>query len=259
MDAQSFYSKRLKTLQNATIAFGLGSSGYFGDLQDEIVIPFWAGTLDVSFRLDNSIRLRSAFTLYSIRASDSNSGNTDFIERNLSFQAVNLEWHVGFVFDLIPTHRNYAFRPLVTPFLFVGIGFSTNHPTTKLDGKRHALRPLRTEGVRYPGVIGVLPLGIGVRFKANREISVVSELGMRFTNSDYLDDVSTVYEDPQLLSSELTRSLADRSQEVGAQARSVGQIRGNPRRNDNYLIWTVKLEGNWLAVFGTTRKGPKFR
>jgi hypothetical protein len=42
------------------------------------------------------------------------------------------------------------------------------------------------------------PLTVGFKYAINSDINVFAELGYRFTNTDYLDDVSTNYADPTL-------------------------------------------------------------
>ncbi|MFW5761504.1 MAG: hypothetical protein ACOCXH_11035, partial [Cyclobacteriaceae bacterium] len=58
----------------------------------------------------------------------------------------------------------------------------------------------------------------------------------------YLDDVSTVYPDPSSLSSDLARTLSDRSEEIGFDRREVGSIRGHSDNNDGYFLGTIKVE-----------------
>ena len=41
------------------------------------------------------------------------------------------------------------------------------------------------------------PLTVGVKYAINSDLNVFGEIGYRFTNTDYLDDVSTTYAGPE--------------------------------------------------------------
>ena len=73
--------------------------------------------------------------------------------------------------------------------------------------KNKNLRPLRTEGQGMPGdtmfapgttygpVAICIPMGIGIKKAFNGNGGIKLEFGFRFTNTDYLDDVSGNYYD----------------------------------------------------------------
>ena len=74
-------------------------------------------------------------------------------------------------------------------------------------GVKYGLRDLRTEGQGAPGdtlfapgttyspVAICIPMGIGIKKAFNGNGGIKLEFGFRFTNTDYLDDVSTNYYD----------------------------------------------------------------
>ena len=74
-------------------------------------------------------------------------------------------------------------------------------------GARHPLRVLRTEGQGTPGdtlfaldqtygpIAMCIPIGIGIKKAFNGNGGIKLEFGFRFTNTDYLDDVSSNYYD----------------------------------------------------------------
>lgn len=232
---------------------GIGMSGYYGDLNDQLITPYFAASVDHSYRLAPSLSFRSSFSLYTIRAADKDSKDQDLANRNLSFEAVNLELYGAFVLDLIPV-KAYEKRPRLAPYFFIGAGLTTNNPTAKINGKRHALRPLMTEGNEYPGTVLVVPVGIGARLKVTRLVSLIVEYGYRFSDTDYLDDVSTVYPDPDLLPNDLSRQFSDRSPELGLAPRSPGNQRGNPGVKDDYMILSFRLETLFFELFSQKRK-----
>ena len=85
----------------------------------------------------------------------------------------------------------------------------------------HKLRPLHTEGQGYEGlslgddfnvpgkgfkagktykpVAICIPLGLGIQKAFNQNIGIKAELGIRYTFTDYIDDVSGLYYDKNLL------------------------------------------------------------
>ena len=125
------------------------------------------------------------------------------------------------------------------------LGVGTNNPWVEL-------QPLGTEGQGslshpekgdlYPLSQVVVPLGIGVKLSLGEKFSLIAEYGIRKTFTDYLDDVSGVYANPDELSS-LSADLADRTnygelyQPEGINGTSYGLQRGNPTDKDWYSVF----------------------
>ena len=62
-------------------------------------------------------------------------------------------------------------------------------------GVKYKLRPLQTEGKSYNNIAICVPAGFGIKKAFNSQGGIKLEAGYRFTNTDYLDDVSDVYYD----------------------------------------------------------------
>jgi hypothetical protein len=134
-----------------------------------------------------------------------------------------------------------------------GVGVVIFQPKAKLGSDWEKLRPLGTEGQLIPGADGkyglaslVIPFGIGYKFKVNSKTTLCIDFSFRKSFTDYLDDVSTVYADPNQLQhygGDKAVTLADRSF-AGA---SPGQTRGNPASNDSYFIIGLKLEKRYFS------------
>ena len=62
-------------------------------------------------------------------------------------------------------------------------------------GVKYKLRPLQTEGKSYNNIAICFPAGFGIKKAFNSQGGIKLEAGYRFTNTDYLDDVSDVYYD----------------------------------------------------------------
>ncbi len=157
---------------------------------------------------------------------------TDLIEANL-------------IADWRPFSRSVGFNRF---YIYGGIGGIYYQPKAKYNDEWIKLRTLGTEGQYLENGTGpyseldlVVPFGLGYKFKLGKSISLVVDLGARKTFTDYLDDVSTFYVDPTLLAEangDLSPILADRS----ITANAIGSQRGDPDKNDHYLILGFKLE-----------------
>ena len=246
VEAQDFYAHRHE--EQTYFSFGLGAAGYYGDLQDEIIlIPLPALTAEISHRIAPAVRLKGGVSWFFLNATDRNSPNEDFQIRNLSFASNNLEMAASLEFHFFRQY-SHGLRALINPFFVIGVGLVTVSPTAKYQGKRHALRPLRTEVISYSATTTTIPIGFGVRFKVNKHTTLIAEFAYRFTRSDYLDDVSSVYPDLEELPP-LVKALSDRRQELGYPVAHEGSIRGNPDNNDGYYLLNLRLEGMFSKVF----------
>lgn len=300
-DAQSFYSRRRD--RTWMFSFGAGVSTYHGDLHDVFYDGLGSavgGNIGVGLRkkLGSQMSVRLDLNYYQISGSDAASGAYDGRDpsqrngsregqrdtrwvRNLSFEATNLEASLMFTFNLIPVNGGYNRRPVINPYIMFGIGITTNnpmgdHPTHGLVNLRH----LNTEalpGQGYSGTVMVVPIGLGIRLKANQYIDILIEAGRRFLFTDYLDDVSTVYPSLDELAAAdrigdftVAQDLFDRATEgVDLEGnpllpRPAGATRGNPEKNDAYYMFQIRLEmylpDNFLnQLFSPSRRKPKFR
>ena len=88
-------------------------------------------------------------------------------------------------------------------------------------------------------------LGVGVKFVVHRQLNIGIEGAIRYTATDYLDDVSSTYYDfsqEGVEASSLTLAMADkRLNEMNGRP---GFIRGNPENKDVYmgLIFSVNYK-----------------
>ena len=153
------------------------------------------------------------------------------------------------------------------PYFFAGIGAFWFNPQGRdpgLNGAWVDLRPLHTEGEGLPGgpkqysTFAVsAPLGIGFKYPINRQLSVGMEISIHLTTSDYIDDASGKYYDPNLFKLNESPSLAPQSirladpsldHNLGGNS-APGQERANPSSKDaimytmfnlNYKIYTKR-------------------
>ncbi|QRR04232.1 porin family protein [Dyadobacter sandarakinus] len=238
---------------------GLGIAYYTGDLRDGVNMKHLglgpSISLGALYRLTEHVSARGELRFYQVSADQKYSKN---YQNNLSFRTRNPDLNIGIQAELFSFNN----QPKVNPYLFGGLGFTLLNPKAKLDNQWYKLAPLRTEGVKYSRLPLVFTAGIGVSVKTTNRLSLGAELCNNFVNSDYLDDVSTVYPNPDLLPGDLARRLSDRAPEIGEQPRQPGWNRGSAKNKDSYLFLQMRatyLIGNrQQALERKKTRCPKF-
>lgn len=185
-----------------------------------------------------------------IEGADHLSTNPGRRGRNLSFQNDIFELElVGqvFFYEVPDLGRTYRYRNDFKMYAFAGIAGFYHSPKAHVDGKAIPLRPLMTEGVKYGPINASIPLGIGLFFTIEKKHRIGWEFNWRTTFTDYLDDVSTVYIDPDLLASDEAREMANRRDELPDDVEGIpdyrnyepGSKRGDPSHKDSYISTSV--------------------
>jgi len=238
---------------------GIGVAYYTGELSDGVNVKHLglgpSVSLGAMYRLTENVSARGEVRFYQVSQDQKFAKK---YEHNLSFRTRNPDISLGLQADLFSFNR----QARVNPYLFGGVGVTYLTPKAKLDGKWNSLAPLATEGINYNRIPLVITGGIGVSAKMTDRLSLGLELCNNFLRSDYLDDVSTVYPNPDVLQSDLARRLSDRSSEIGLPAQQPGWIRGNAKNNDTYLFFQARatyLIGNRMQAMERRKtKCPKF-
>lgn len=245
--------------QEGEIGVTIGAAHYFGDLNTNAGINRPKPAVGVFFRKQFSeyIALRLGLHYAQVGYSDVYSKNNYQSRRNLSFNSniweATLQGDFNFM-KFVPGDPYLRFTPYVT----LGIGAFNYDPYAYLGGTKYFLRPLGTEGQGsslYPGrkpysaVAFCMPLGMGVKYSINPNLNFSFEIAYRFTTTDYLDDVSTLYA-PDAFAQTLPDGrpttwyqLQDRSYETGDGVRigTKGRQRGFSSQRDAYVIAEVGL------------------
>ncbi|HLG03069.1 MAG TPA: DUF6089 family protein [Bacteroidia bacterium] len=244
--------------QTNEIGIFLGGSYYTGDLNpsghlNSLTRP--AAGLVYRHNFNNRLALAGSLLFGSIQGIDARSSSYEQQQRNLSFRSNLYElagrWEFNFIEYKIGDDRHQF-----TPFMFLGGALYYFDPKASFGNQWVPLQPLKTEGqtkpyMRYQVSI---PFGAGIRANLAKNIGLVIEWGLRKTFTDYLDDVSTVYADPNILyanGGSIAVAIADRS---GNAATNVGRQRGNPRTKDWYsfagITLTFQLPGHNKPCIG---------
>ena len=191
---QSFYRYRFE--EPWSISAGIGPTQYFGELYsfwkyNEGVQPDWHANLAVNYVFGTHLKARLEGTYYKISGQDPPSDPRAFrYPRNLHFRATNWEaaglveyyWH--------PVKLPNITRHLWNPYIFAGVGISSNNPQAELNGRWVDLRPLQLENNPYEKYILVFPMGLGFKYKLNVYMDLKFEGNYRWTLTDYMDDIS---------------------------------------------------------------------
>ncbi len=262
-EAQSFYSVRRDRSLIATA--GLNTSTYYGDLKDDsdIIDAKPSLSLGLMTSVSRNIFIRGEFSWITLSGRDQESSEEGKLRRNLSFTSNNYELNVTGIFNLIPHRGRFYQRPNYNLYGFVGLGGIYFNPKATLQGEKHALQPLKTEGVKYSRFAFVIPFGLGAKTKLTPFLNLGIEAGWRKSFTDYMDDVSTVYVDNASFTDPIARQLADRRPEIDLPLNEAGKKRGDPSNKDAYMLLSLKLEyylpyqtGQNRQIYNRKRRSP---
>jgi hypothetical protein len=248
-------------VQEGEFGIGLGASHYFGDLNTRAHLnrPKLAASVFFRKNFSNYISGRIAATFARVGYSDTyNSDNEYMYRRNLSFNSniweLALQADFNF-FRFMPGEPGFNF----TPYITLGVGAFSYDPFAYLNDEKVFLRPLGTEGQGsnlYPdrkqySTMGIsIPFGAGIKYSLNERFNISFELLHRYTNTDYLDDVSKTYVDPAVFPANPDNSfsqaylLSDRSYEVGEPIGVPGRQRGNSQQKDQFITAMIHFTFN---------------
>lgn len=248
-------------VQEGEFGVGIGAAHYFGDLNPRAQFnrPKIAAGIFFRKNFSNYIALRISATFAQLGYSDIyNDDNEYMYRRNLSFNTniweLALQGDFNF-FRFLPGEPDYRF----TPYITLGAGLFNYDPYAILEDEKYFLRPLGTEGQgtsaypdrsQYSAMAVSIPFGVGIKYSINERFNIGFEVVHRFTNTDYLDDVSKTYVDPVIFppNPDGTPSpsllLADRSYETGSPIGLPGVQRGNSRQKDQFATAIVSLTFN---------------
>lgn len=242
VEAQSFY--RYEKDARLSVILGTGLNNYYGELNDAHTFKPNNFNLSagVQYPLTSRINLRGELMFYKLSAADKDApAESGRQQRNLSFRANTFDFTLTGMINLLPEYLTWKQTRNFNPYLFAGVGFTYINPEAKYEGVWYALRPQQTEGVAYKAVSPVFPVGLGLKYVLNKNVELMAECSYRFTTTDYLDDVSTIYISQEDFHDPIAAALADRGPEVDASRTEAGGMRGNPKLNDGYLTLNFKV------------------
>ncbi|GAB4093145.1 type IX secretion system protein PorG [Flaviaesturariibacter terrae] len=248
-------------VQEGEFGFGVGAAHYFGDLNTRANInrPKVAAMAFFRKNFGNYVALRVSAAYARLGYSDVYNKRNEYMRRrNLSFNT-NV-WELALQGDF----NFYKFMPYseetrFTPYVTFGLGIFTYDPFAYLGGQKYYLRSLGTEGQgssqypdrkQYSTMAFSIPLGVGMKYNLNDRMNIGFEIVHRFTNTDYLDDVSSTYVEPSVFppnpdgTPSAALLLSDRSYETGTPIGGKGVQRGISKQKDQFATAIIYLSWN---------------
>jgi hypothetical protein len=240
--------------QSREMGIMLGVMNYKGDLQQATFssdnnLPGFGFLYRRSY--SNHWAFKTAISYGHIKADDAQSDDPFNQNRNLNFKSSILEGTGQFEFNFFP-YQTANPSTIFTPYMSVGLSVFRFNPKAYYNGGYVELQPLGTEGQGtvanpdkdlYKRTNLAFVFGGGFKWKIGRRWSVVLESIVRKTYTDYLDDVSGVYADPNAIRVEYGKTayyLSDRSI-VKNKAGNIGRQRGDNTNRDWYHFTGIQF------------------
>ena len=243
-----FLSPLRNVAQTLDVGLLAGGSYYYGDiinfnLQPEAIKPSFGAF--VRYNMTPSFSIRGNAMYCRIFAADSNlrTNNADTKWqrfRNLAFYTDIFELSGVLEYNFIQDNTMGGYvRNRYIPYVFGGLGVfyfepKAIHPIT---GESINLRPLKLNGTSYSPVALAVPFGLGVRCYLNGNWQVGLEMGLRFTSTTYLDDISgsAKYPNADQLPNDDARIMVSRNvNSMNPTTQMVSIFEGKPRGKINY-------------------------
>ena len=232
----NFNSQKNWSLNKKEILFGFGATQFNGDLGGGATegIDYsmkdidWPSTginamIGFRYRFHPSFATTTKLSYFTLKGDDKFSEEFIRNARNLNFKTgvfelqQRIEWIAFSVEKFSPTYslpgKSKGKNKNQQYYLFTGLGAAYFNPKAEYNGKVYNLRELKTEGQAkpYSPITLTIPMGVGVRFGLGTSWRFGIEASYVKTFSDYIDDVSTVYADPNSFSDPVTSILSNPS------------------------------------------------
>lgn len=277
--AQSFFSKVFKSdgtrqksryEKHSDISFGIGTSNYYGDLapynrpiKSTLQNISWNIGVDFTRHFTPHFSGRASLTWVRLTGDDNKfegvAGLEQLYMRNAHFRNDVQELALTGIYNLIPESRSYRNRPKINPYFLAGIAVFHHNPEAKVPtnyvgseaspGEWVSLQPLNTEGQGLVGyadqpynlVNANVHFGAGIKYKLDRNWDLGFEAGVRYTFTDYLDDVGGY--------------LANKSDLAAFSSLSAAM---GHRENEKTAAWTGRDREAFARAYYATRVNPAF-
>ena len=164
--------------QGLEIGGGLGTSFATGDVTRgfELGELGFAGQIFVRYNLSNVVSVRGLGMVASLQGDDTTNPNDPFADlRGYSYQRTNYEASMVVEYNFL----DYKERNSIinwSPYFFIGAGLTAV-------SNRH-------EGDNYSRIQPVIPFGLGLKYRLNKQWNLEFEFGARKTFYDGIDRIS---------------------------------------------------------------------
>lgn len=263
--------------QHTEIGIGLGFSTYWGDLNTPSFTSNLFNNSGLAIQLsgrkiyNNRFGIRGSIMYGRVRGNDAKSDIEWQYQRNLNFRSSIIEGAIMAEYYILGFDETPGSN-IISPYITAGLSIFRFDPTTNYRGSEVRLQPLGTEGQgqapygdKYSlNAIGI-PFGGGLKFTISSTINISTEIILRRTNTDFLDDVSSIYVSyPELsrINGTLAANLSSRTNEYFGQSepivRETGSQRGGAKVKDYFFTSMVTLnilltDGKGRSVLGRNK------
>lgn len=240
----------------------IGTNG-FKDLELILTRPALAVSIRVKpSQLGPFLSIKNNFYWGILRGDDKLTNEPFRHNRNLHFRSHIVELSSQLEFNFIKEQKGHIYRIKGVRgmrhkyrqfYFFAGGGGFYFNPQAKYpdNGKWYFLRPIGTEGQgRIPGknkyslIQPMIMFGGGMRFAINRYWGAGFELGMRKTFTDYIDDASGTYPDPEIFNGDTIAEYF--SNPSGTNMAPGLDLRGDKSDKDAYMFATFTVGYKFL-------------
>lgn len=234
-----------------------GASVYVGDLNPTFSFKNarWATGIFYRHNLNDRMAVRAAMNYGFIEGNDRRIKRLPYLQaRNLNFKSHIAEFATTFEvnffrYSLVESKDTKRW----TPYLFMGASIFYYNPYTYLGSDKYRLEPIGTEGQKtanrptknkgYDNYAISIPYGVGIKVGLTNNWAIGIEASSRISFSDYLDDVSGVYAEPDDINffvdgQNIALDLHDRSATgIGIP----GKQRGTSKDKDRFIFVGLTL------------------
>jgi hypothetical protein len=179
--------------------------------------------------------------------------------RNLSFYSDILEGTFHMDYYLIPNNG----RNSLVPYVSAGLGFIQFTPYSILNGITYNLAAVKATGVAYSQQTFMMPISLGIKKYITDKFMLGLEVGLRITNTNFLDDLNgkqNRYLTPASFTTETAYLLHNRADGNN----TPGELRGKTNTNDVYYIigasvsYNLEKSNRKSVSFKKKNKCPRF-
>ncbi|WEK20132.1 MAG: DUF6089 family protein [Candidatus Pedobacter colombiensis] len=236
-----------------TFELGLvgGGAGYMGDLNPDKPLKISGISVGgyAKINIDPYWAVGLHYTYGKIRGNDAESDNSQFRDRNLNFKTPLNEVSLQVDFNFLNYFAGGGTKRF-TPYIFTGVGGVFYSPKAVYDNKEYNLRFYQTEGQdeAYKSYALSIPYGVGIKLRLKDRWGMFSQIGYRTAYTDYLDDVSGKYPDPNVWKNDAY--LAERkflSDPSLSQYGAPGIQRGDFRKRDTYMFVGIGISYTFVS------------
>jgi len=285
-DAQKVYRKDYVEPSGWALGINFGMTDLWADVGTKKIMdhynngkyfdrPCFLGGLFGRYTIHPALCVRLGLNYGTLYASDSWNENKarsatyisdDYYQRFLRNQDVRTNiWEGNIMFEFNPRRLNIGPRTArgrFNPYILAGFGYFHFNPQGTLPSRGGAvaskwvnLKDLHLEGdgwgAGYPAEIKYwqmeVPFGLGVRWSLGQKLDLGLEYIYHYCFTDYLDNVSANYVDPNEFDKRLApdkaqvaREMSDKSWQItNLSTVKAGDIRGNKSVNDAYSVINI--------------------